>query len=173
MEKSIALKTWEVQAILEGRKTQKRIAARSIPSIATRVEKIATDKFAWYYGSQDKSIEPHYQVGDILWTKETWCRGHAENGDNKTIYKADIETDLQAMHIWKPSIHMPRKYARLFLKVTDVRVERLQDITEVDANKEGFEDGPCLESLELFESVWKEIYGNWDDNPWVWVIEFE
>ena len=95
---------------------------------------------------------------------------------------------------WKPSIHMPKKVARLFLKVTDVRVERLQDITEKQAIREGCEGTRCviehdytkdeccefcinggyIEPPQLqFLYLWDSIYKNWNENPYVWVIEFE
>jgi hypothetical protein len=72
---------------------------------------------------------------------------------------------------WRPSIHMPKRIARLFLKVTDVRVERLQETTGVDVVREGFKEP------QNFIKAWNEIYKEkgygWDEDPWVWVIEFE
>ena len=62
---------------------------------------------------------------------------------------------------------MPKEAARIFLKVTDIRVEKVKDITEEDASKEGFSD-----RLE-FGAAWNSIYNNWNENPYVWVIEFE
>jgi hypothetical protein len=95
------------------------------------------------------------------------------------MYDSEHECDLPK---WHPSIHMPREAARLFLKVTDVRVERLQDILEEDAAREGC--GPFLHSKtstcakQDFMHLWQQIYDGdinkcWVLNPWVWVIEFE
>ena len=84
---------------------------------------------------------------------------------------------------WKPSIHMPKEAARIWLKVTDVRVERLQEMDKTDALKEGIDPRLCLNlshALTKFKKIWDstikksdlDIYG-WDADPWVWVIEFE
>lgn len=122
----------------------------------------------------EKLCLPPYQPGDILWVRETW------NGDwcDHYIYKADGGSAKAAGYAaepkWRPSIHMPREAARLFLRVTAVRVERLQDIDD---------DGVVAEGLEIgcyFDDLWnntikpsdRALYG-WAANPWVWVIEFE
>ena len=85
---------------------------------------------------------------------------------------------------WFPSIHMPRKYSRITLQVTNVRVERLQDISELDASAEGAPellsvDGGYVEHAmgcyrDGFQHLWTSINGpgSWDTNPWVWVVEF-
>lgn len=134
-----------------------------------------------------ESLGP-YEKGDILYVRETWnvC-------GNGYRYKADWEKDgIADITKWRPSIHMPKEAARIWLKVTDVRVERLQDITEEQAEKEGgidnrgFINSPENEynnlhtAKEHFMQIWNSTikksdldrYG-WDANPWVWVIEFE
>ena len=139
---------------------------------------------------------PPYVRGDILYVRETW--GFDKNN---WIYKADFsDTDLEKIKSitrWRPSIHMPKEAARIFLRVTDVRAERLQEITDDGARKEGIgeffvgmgESGFAVshDSKAFYESpigafvyLWdstvtpekREIYG-WAANPWVWVIEFE
>lgn len=134
--------------------------------------------------------KPPYKVGDILWVRETWCElGEYDDGvkpetvkyyyyasyeelPQGDFYYEDEETP-RSFPKWRPSIHMPREAARIFLKVTDVRVERLQDITEYEAILEGIKPShsPGFEFMQL----WDEIYGdgNWHSNPWVWVVEFE
>ncbi|HBZ3404375.1 TPA: hypothetical protein MG645_01355 [Klebsiella pneumoniae] len=91
---------------------------------------------------------------------------------------------------WKPSIHMPRAASRILLEITDVRVERLNAISEEDARAEGIIDGGCLncgepepcgcanpepDATDAFAYLWQSIYGqeNWNADPWVWVIEFK
>lgn len=91
---------------------------------------------------------------------------------------------------WKPSIHMPKAASRILLEITNVRVERLNAISEEDARAEGIIDGGCLncgepepcgcanpdpDATDAFAYLWQSIYGqeSWNANPWVWVIEFE
>ncbi|HDY8008063.1 TPA: hypothetical protein ACGUOU_000655 [Vibrio vulnificus] len=96
------------------------------------------------------------------------------------LYKADCKIDMK----WTPSIHMPRWASRLTLKVTDVRIERVQDITEEQAIKEGINKHHQIPAFKspigyhtspayAYEELWNSIYGNWDENPYVWVVEFE
>ena len=131
----------------------------------------------WYL----KNIKrPPYKPGDILYVRETWHRDvarymyKADYSENEKFYMGGKEIQIK----WQPSIHMPKKAARLFLRVTGVWVERLQDISDEDAEKEGCED---YTSTALgFPWVWdgtipkKDLdrYG-WNANPWVWVYEFE
>ncbi|GAA5557173.1 hypothetical protein Asch01_01891 [Acinetobacter schindleri] len=86
--------------------------------------------------------------------------------------------------IWKPSIHMPRSASRLLLEITKIRVEQIQDITKEDAKAEGFDYSTTPSAIEMgysigartnFRHTWEGIYGteSWDQNPWVWVIEFK
>lgn len=140
-------------------------------------------------GVPESAIEDYapYKVGDVLWVRETWNKacgnipcdmGMCQDKEGY-IYKADIYGDVPVKS-WKPSIHMPKEAARLFLKVTDVRVERLQDINYVhgDIWAEGIpavHDRNSEENafIELWDSInAKRGYG-WDKNPFVWVISFE
>lgn len=159
--KPILFNTDMVRAILDGRKT-----------VTRRVIKSAGDGFP-------PATPSPYQPGDILWVRETWARSMA----GTYLYKA-TDTPL-IIDRWYPSIHMPKEAARLFLRVTRVRAERLQEITEEGLKAEGFLydetdfiDGLCAMSnfLTLWNSTIKPanlpIYG-WGANPLVWVIEFE
>ena len=140
--------------------------------------------------------KPPYQSGDILYVRETWTTHYVPDEDGKPkleyCYKADgIDIKAECLpgenNRWYPSIHMPKAAARIWLKVTDVRVERLQDISGMDVLKEGVNshvhpeaDYFDVNQREMFQSLWNstidkkqiDTYG-WDANPWVWVIEFE
>lgn len=130
--------------------------------------------------------------GDILYVRETWCTGH--DGE-AYFYRADKNTERESKLIdydkcrWRPSIHMPKAAARIWLKVTDVRVDRLQDMALGDFLREGVAirpeayndpDNAYGQARDNFIAIWDSTlsqqdngrYG-WNANPWVWVIEFE
>lgn len=128
-----------------------------------------------------KQWNPPYHTDDILYVRETWKK--APNG---YFYYEDWQrNDIADVTKWKPSIYMPKEAARIWLKVTDVRVERLQEITSEQICREGVEvEYPHVlngeEKRYAFSTLWNNTikksdidrYG-WDANPWVWVIEFE
>ena len=140
--------------------------------------------FKWYV---DKYAP--YHIGDILYVRETWaemCTLIPKLGEYdqsilyKATYKPNPDYDVPKIK-WKPSIFMPKEAARIFLRVTNLSVARLQDITEEQAKAEGAKAHHCLDALNAFRVIWdstlkseKELnkYG-WFANPWVWVIEFE
>lgn len=137
---------------------------------------------------------PYGKTGDRLWVRETW---RAKTNDDchpagfivgiEAAYKADLKQDTHFDHSkpWKPSIHMPRWASRITLEITNVRVERLQDISHEDAKAEGVErclinDLSALKrhgsgAIALFKELWETLNGpgSWEKNPWVWVIEFK
>lgn len=143
--KPILFNTRMVQAILEGRKTQTRRLVKQPPVFGD----ILHDQDGWYYEDGTRnghSLIPSFSPGDILWVRETWSTHYdGIHDDLQFCYKAD-GIDLQAecmpgeSNRWHPSIHMPKEAARIFLRVKNVRVERLQDITEKDALAEGMPD---------------------------------
>lgn len=168
--KPILFNTEMVRAILDGRKTQTR---RIIKPKPTNPRWNNVGWLGWDDGHGYR-MKPPCEPGVVLWVRETW------NGDwcDHYIYKADGGSAVSAGYDkeprWHPSIHMPREAARIFLRVTDVRVERLQDIDD---------DGVVAEGLEIgaeFDELWnrtlsksdRAMFG-WDANPWVWVIDFE
>lgn len=219
--KPILFNTEMVRAILEGRKTVTRRVVKPQPCDGHGCVKFKQwFRLDWYTTlarfEDDVSAalcdrKPPYQSGDILWVRETWqfipcidCRAYARKGCAETpttyedrdsvgegcfIYRAsDPEPDRVC---WRPSIHMPKEAARLFLRVTGVRAERLQEITQEDVEREGIDwiKNPLLrydlttmqsESKRRFAPLWDStikpadlaLYG-WKTNPWVWVIEFE
>ncbi|MCM1329969.1 MAG: hypothetical protein NC253_11070 [Ruminococcus sp.] len=187
-----------VRAILDGRKTVTRRIVKQC-----HVDKFTIDENGKLLGSFDGyDIYPTvddclYQVGDILYVRETWRKSEIDCDNGVTyFYYADGFSDASARPEtgrmkWRPSIHMPKEAARLFLRVTDVRAERLQDITEEQAINEGC-NGEFVGNGEMLGSGWKvtpqdefsELWDStvkksdlnkygWKANPWVWVIEFE
>jgi hypothetical protein len=185
--KPILFNTEMVQAILDGRKT---VTRRKIDRDITNFCDVEVDgTLLDYQNCHGDFINPidlcRYKVGDILYVRETWsihecvkCQAGipALGGECKCeyVYRTNYgATDFR----WKPSIHMPKEAVRIFLKVTDVRVERLQDITPNDIDREGTPFGLTIAPYDGFSRLWNELntkrgYG-WEDNPWVWVIEFE
>jgi hypothetical protein len=176
-----------VRAILEGRKTMTRRVVS--PRIVNNWDgpRGQGDIDAGYpfvetrdgpYVSAIK-ICPYGQPGDRLWVRETFCPTAGEC-EIPAIYRASYEEEHLFEPYWKPSIFMPRALSRILLEVTSVRVERVQDITRVDAMAEGIEDksidGLWMSPESRFAELWDSInakrgYG-WDVNPWVWGIEF-
>lgn len=169
-----------VRAILDGRKTQTRRVAKQF---AGRDD---LDALLRRFPRQEGC--PYGNRGDRLWVRETWAQPAALD-PGPTVYRADYPACVPAGFenvppaeaiTWKPSIHMPRAACRLVLEVTGARVERLQAITEADATAEGVEpilvppDGGSCPYYEGFRALWGRINGagSWDQNPWVWVVEF-
>lgn len=134
-----------------------------------------------------------FKVGDLIWVRETFkVEENTYNdlkGEYAVIYRADYGCNLINSNIdnndklanlinkkgFNPSIHMPRYASRLTLRVIDVRCERLQQVDKQQAQKEGVHPTGCTKGfwVKSYQMLWDSIYSNWDENPWVWVIEFE
>lgn len=217
--KPILFNTEMVETILDGKKTVTRraIKPRSKNAYGFFVtHRVSDGAFMGVYdydedeNAFDSPQKEPYKVSDILYVRETWKQATydpAGGGYALTdtyLYKADCKAEPKMLveTKWHPSIHMPKEAARIFLRVTNVRVEKLQDITVNQSTKEGCvspccmcrnkKDGKCVgDSILLrdcpidriyspFIGIWNstvkksdfELYG-WDANPWVWVIEFE
>ena len=176
--KPILFNTDMVRAILEGRKTVTRRVAKPQPRAIYHNGKIYDDDELYVVaenqnGKFEQVVLP-YRPSDILYVRETWAAWSPTYGTApKIIYKADGYSQSQKMR-WLPSIHMPREAARIFLRVTDVRVERLQEINDDGVVSEGMEIGAPFDDLwdSTIKKADRTLYG-WEANPWVWVIEFE
>lgn len=196
--KPILFNTEMVRAIKDGRKTVTRRAVKPQPVVLNSL------------------VIPPYKVGDYLYVRETWtpfCINkstcvNALLSHSDFCFKASLDSKIYGCCDtlsckWHPSIHMPKEAARIFLRITDVRVERLQDIitgdykTPININKEGLIlpctdckhiNGDCKNFivqnscilLDEFKKLWNSTvkksdldHYGWDANPWVWVIEFE
>ena len=168
-ERPILFKGEMVRAIMEGRKTQTRRIVKNTDLIETIEDGIPyyQDEYGDYHKTE--SACPYGKIGSLLWVRETfnsdWC--------DHVIYKADggsaISAGYDSEPKWKPSIHMPRIASRINLEITNIRVERLQDITEEESQAEG------VSSKGEFKLLWCAINGfdSWNENPFVWVIEFK
>lgn len=191
--KPILFNTEMVRAILDGRKTVTRRVIRwdkvdnalSCPYRRKNIE-IPDDKII------ERLCGAPYCMADILYVRETWTILPVTPGDNFRpsgvyYYKADgdMRPDRFRDNGWHPSIHMPKEAARIFLRVQDVHVERVQEITGAECVREGIPQESLKEVGEAFTvgqfaDLWdstvkpsdRALYG-WDANPWVWVIDFE
>lgn len=193
--KPILFNTEMVRAILDGRKTcTRRLPRKQIEEKYIEydewVQAVAVPGCTYLREKEFYTQYPPYQPGDLLYVRETWHRYTKRVGEGGKChleerygYKASIKNSEDADEPWRPSIHMPKEAARIWLKATDVRVERLQEITEVQAQAEGCNSGLLTGACTArgqFEDLWNttikksdlDRYG-WDANPYVWVIEFE
>ncbi|VGI89235.1 hypothetical protein [Klebsiella pneumoniae] len=207
-----------VRALLSGRKTQTRREVKlnlDIACLATTYDWATSLAANHYQGLTEEQIQqkaeslrgvihpvildngqmvsiicPHGKPGDRIWVRETWARYNIDQNSHDIAYRATTPADWPEEGRWRPSIHMPRWASRILLEITDVRVERLNAISEEDARAEGIIDGGCLncgepepcgcanpepDATDAFAYLWQSIYGqeNWNANPWVWVISFE
>lgn len=180
--KPILFNTEMVRAILDGRKSCTRRLVKFLSGENPRWTGYIKDELMLYNGKNEPCIrKAPYQPGDILYVRETFIQIAAHTFWYKAYGKSWMLKDLR----WKPSIHMPKEAARIWLKVTDVRLERLQEITIDGIRNEGLSSmavhaGDMEIALKEWELLWSSTikksdldrYG-WDANPWVWVIEFE
>lgn len=196
-EKSIAFNTEMVRAILAGRKTQTRRVIKPQPPDFATLQMFGEIPSCFYCADKTQTkIKMPYHVGDTLWVRETWWANKDNWHDaDAFLYKADFPiegySDVSDFK-WRSSKYMPRDAARLFLEVVNVRVERVQDITEEDAIAEGcgaecdcngilcetcyntgWADPPILDFMWIWDSIYVKRGYQWEANPWVWVIEFE
>ena len=201
-----------VRAILDGRKTQTRCVMKPQPdpcpaprsghwwpsnvfkTMLHVEEEMQNGKGGW--GGLVGDACPFGAVGDRIWVRETWAEAGAGAPDLK-LYRANYPEHVPTHYEnvppvdeirWTPSIHMPRWASRITLEITCVRVERLNSISQKDAQAEGMEltgwrptysdpdsGGEVWTPYDNFAQLWESIYGeeNWQANPWVWVIEFK
>lgn len=210
-ERPILFSSPMIRALLDGRKTQTRRIVKPQPIDIICPRPGHRDTMTRFHGGRrcwaakynaigesggGKMIYSRLgEVGEHLWVRETFapCLGGAEGPMNPTLYKSDAKDGYEKLN-WKPSIHMPRWASRITLQIDAVRVERLNDISEMDAGAEGIyevrrciTDGPTgygksgtdpqrsfPTRVRAFHALWETIHGikSWHENPWVWVISF-
>jgi hypothetical protein len=204
-EKPILFNDEMIRAILDGRKTQTRRPMRQQPAGGVRFSMFTESGLEDGHG---REVSSAFQPGDILWVRETWkpTRCGFDDSVSYVRYRAD-DTRLEIRHDiqgyitdhWRPSIHMLRWASRITLEVTDVRAERVQDMTQADAAAEGAgpwwnpsdvvhtPDDPSMycwkkvpedkrDYLRGFVILWDSIYAKrglgWEQNPWVEAVTF-
>lgn len=211
IEKPMLFSAPMVRALLDGRKTQTRRVVKPQPEsdIQSAYPDASgngfifwstppSDKLAAFTKEQyqDEGIKPPHPVGNRIWVRETWAtKDHLTHVKprnlpvmSKIYYIATPEFGLVNVDKFRPSIHMPRWASRITLEITDVRVQRLQEITEEDARAEGVEryqngmyrdycgsgDMPVQFARTSFSTLWDSIHGPdaWEQNPWVWAYTF-
>lgn len=203
-DKPILFSADMVNAILEGRKTQTRRVVKNLDLIQYETDGIPgfQDEYGDHYETAVRS--PYGVAGDRLWVKEPFRVVHASWKNFYGVYTRDNESfevqltneEIAKFDLWKKpyggksSLFMFKSLARLWLKVTNVRVERLQEISEADALAEGTDifspcgdmNAPSCSNRCRFKGLWDSINGkpqqdgtdiSWDANPWVWVVEFK
>ena len=192
-ERPILFNAEMVKAILSGRKTQTRRVIKPQPSSGVR--KSVLVKSGVEDGHGREIVCPLGQSGDQLWVREAFATGLCTKTTMayKATHKAeDLEEGWLEKIKWRPSIHMPRWASRIQLKISNVGVQRLQDISSGDAVREGicqlpasgrycinpgdqYFGGASHSAKEVYSWLWESFYGegSWGANPWVWVIEFE
>lgn len=201
----ILFNTAMVRAILDGRKTQTRRKIGHQPTSDKDVHiglfhPKVIDSEGFYragnavlgaYSTDGEWLgkSPYGEIGDQLWIRETWAEAGTMD-PSLFIYRADypncVPTEYENIPpaneiTWKPSIHMPSEASRITLEITNLRIERLQNISEQDAIQEGTIGGHgaipnyqySATPLEHFKHIWESTGGDWNTNPWVWVIEFK
>lgn len=204
-ELPIIFSTEMVKAILSGRKTQTRRIIKQQKDFALNVKvgwipkafNDGSNQYAFWYDSKYTIPAfrcPFGKVGDKLWVRETWQTTKGLFGDDDDafsyLYKADNPSGKYpnfTIEKWKPSIFMPKFASRITLEITDIRVERIQDISDKDVEAEGFTTSHyycdekvghvCTSGRDLFINRWNWLNAkrgySWENNRFVWVIEFK
>ncbi len=206
-------KPHEVRATLDGQQTQFRRIIKPQPELSESVGMIWKGGcYGIKYPGTPRLVNflkkcPYGQPGNVLWVRETWAEAEERNG--AFWYRAGVPVIRAGRFVggfeefnpitgcarnpetekWKPSLFMPRIACRLWLKITNVRVERLNEISEADAEAEGIQwnipeisyvdylrpkDGYTYSAAGSFQTLWESINGpgSWEANQWVWVVEF-
>lgn len=201
-ERPIIFTPEHVRKVLNGIKTQTRRIVKPQPIKQHHIAWVHDGGFGSGFqvltnhaGTVERITCPYGKPGDKLWVQETWQQAfRASKSSTGVIYLADgpdFNSLAEQQHQltrkergWKPSIHMPKKFCRLWLEIVSIRVERVQEISEADAKAEG-----CLipgilwpditnrayRYAAVFHLLWDSIHGAgaWERNDWVWVIEFK
>lgn len=174
-ERPIIFSTEMVRAILNDRKTQTRRVIKPQPlSLNPYLRGNASIEIDIGQKHKPQWIKcPYGQPGDRLWVRESW---HIDEDDPQNPYYKAEEKHPEIFPKWNSPIHMPRWASRITLEITKVRVERLQEISEYNALKEGCQSELMFSARTNFIGLWNSLHKKeyrWEDNPWVWVVSFK
>lgn len=186
-----------VMAILNGEKTQTRRMVK-LPIKREAFVMLDYGNGWWPFQSDDGESElcddgcehpyssPFGEKGELLYVRETFALKGNSDGCPSILYKADnkeyyfdgekvldVKGETEFTGAWKPAIHMNKKYARIWLEVDFIRVEKLQDISDEDAMKEGITLKSGQSPRQAFFDLWNTTGADYKDNPWVWVVGFK
>ena len=182
-ERPIIMDAASVRAILNGRK----MMTRRVVKFPVKLKYLECS-LSYIEKDEPAVIDncPYGHIGDRLWVRETWAKATPYQ---EAVYKSTYKFPQDFKREWKSPTCMPRWASRILLEITNIRVERLQDISEEDAEKEGFvssarkvfieghEDYYGLYATDKFMKSWRNLNAKrgfpWELNPWVWVIEFK
>lgn len=201
-ERPIIFSSEMVKAILDGRKTQTRRIIKGVASLQFEINeypsgcRIETDGDFWWasYSHRIGLSCPYGVVGDRLWVRETWATDSVVDDepprnltdDFPVWWKANGDSRTNRHQVcavagkWRSPYHMPKWAARIWLEITNIRVERVQEISEEDALADGgweYKSCPAHKAPILsFHILWDSLNAkrgySWEKNPWVWVIDF-
>lgn len=195
-ETGLMFKAPLVRAILSGQKTQTRRVMKAQPVDDSMHQSVdaptrgSNGEWTWWAGNHTQGIYhsakcPFGKIGDRIYVRETFAH-HPEYP--QVAFRADGEEFEDADGFlwrpkWTPCLLMPKSAARIWLEITGLRVERLQDISEADAHAEGCDyvgmtptgedNGSAIHGPGGFADLWESTGGDWAANPWVWVIDFK
>ena len=191
-ERPILFSTEMVKAILDLEKTQTRRPIKPQLLSGRSIKKYGDGNEWVVYADYDPIVSlyrfkcPYGQVGDRLWVRETWCCDCHDpetmsHNDIDVCFKASVETQPASDFCtkWHPSIHMPRWASRINLEITNIRAERVQDISWEDIKQEGIDSNHDNYHNDIcyFTSLWNSVYASrgysFESNPWVFPIEFK
>lgn len=204
-ERPVVFSAQEVRAALEGRKTQFRRVVKLQPMDNPKTRPVKRESGWWWERIQPgfsficgMGVCPFGEPGTMLWVRETWAVQHALDGHKpRFIPSKEARVHYAASEdrgglLWRSQIQMPRWASRITLEVTDIRVERLQDISDEDAIAEGMQRSRAnywcgaqhrahafprqMKSAKAaYADLWDSAYAKtapWENNPWVWRVEF-
>lgn len=193
IERGMIFNSEMVRTILDGRKTQTRRPVK-FPILDRNLGcELAGNELAGELSAGNYLNSAFGKPGDRIWVRETWARYNIDQNSHDIAYRATTPADWPEEGRWRPSIHMPRWASRITLEITGVRIERLNGISEADAEAEGIDMDALADSQDCYDCIaghnmtgrptatgafkylWESIYGSdsWRANPWVWVIEFK